>query len=173
MLTRMFVDVPINVQTPPNIEAKESGIRSLDALTPVVLATPTIIGIRMATAAVLLMNAETDPTASMMASNPSLRLCFASRSRIVPIQLTAHELEAILTKTEIAKAKKLRPQLEAMATEGKTIDLDINDWSRVLLALCETGVKEMPVRKNQLGIARRIADHLAEALEIDAPTLRT
>ena len=92
---------------------------------------------------------------------------------VVPIQLTAHELEAILTKTEIAKTKKLRPQLETMATEGKTIDLDINDWSRVLLALCETGVKEMPVRKSQLGIARRIADHLAEALEIDAPTLRT
>ena len=92
---------------------------------------------------------------------------------VVPIQLTAHELEAILTKTEIAKTKKLRPQLETMATEGKTIDLDINDWSRVLLALCKTGVKEMPVRKSQLGIARRIADHLAEALEIDAPTLRT
>ena len=92
---------------------------------------------------------------------------------VVPIQLTADELEVILTKTEIAKTKKLRPQLEAMAAEGKTIDLDINDWSRVLLALCETGVKEMPVRKSQLGIARRIADHLAEALEIDAPILRT
>ncbi len=90
---------------------------------------------------------------------------------VVPIQLTADELEAILTKTEIAKTKKLRPQLETMAAEGRTIDLDINDWSQVLLALCETGVKEMPVRKSQLGIARRIADHLAEALEIDAPTL--
>lgn len=42
---------------------------------------------------------------------------------VVPIRLTAYELEAILTKTEIAKTKKLRPQLETMATEGKkTID---------------------------------------------------
>jgi len=49
--------------------------------------------------------------------------------------------------------------------------LDINDWSRVLLALCETGVKEMPVRKSQLGIATRIANHLAEALGIDVPSL--
>jgi hypothetical protein len=98
---------------------------------------------------------------------------FYDRMTVVSIKLTAGELETILTKTEIAKTKKLRPQLETMATEGKTIDLDVNDWSRVLLALCETGVKEMPVRKSQLGIARRIADHLAEALEIDAPTLRT
>ena len=53
---------------------------------------------------------------------------------VVPVPLTVHEVEAILTKTEIAKTKKWRPQLEAMAPEGKTIDLDINDWSRVLLA---------------------------------------
>ncbi|MBC8872237.1 MAG: hypothetical protein H8E44_22625 [Planctomycetes bacterium] len=89
---------------------------------------------------------------------------------VVSMQLTADELESILTKTEIAKTKKLRPQLETMAAEGKTIDLDINDWSRVLLALCETGVKEMPVRKSQLGMAKRIAHHLAEALGIEAPS---
>jgi hypothetical protein len=34
---------------------------------------------------------------------------------VMPIQLTADELEAILTKTTIAKTKKLRPRLEAMA----------------------------------------------------------
>jgi len=42
---------------------------------------------------------------------------------VVPVQLTAEELEAILTKTEIAKTKKLRPRLEAMAAEDKAIEL--------------------------------------------------
>ena len=92
---------------------------------------------------------------------------------VVPIQLTADELEAILTKTEITRTKKLRPRLEAMASEGKAIELDINDWSRVLLALCGTRAKEKPVCRHLLVIARSIANHLAEALGIDAPSLRT
>ena len=39
---------------------------------------------------------------------------------LVSISLTAEELDAILTKTDIAKTKKLRPRLEAMAAEGTT-----------------------------------------------------
>ena len=92
---------------------------------------------------------------------------------VVAIQLTADELEAILTKTTIARTKKLRPRLEAMAAEGNLIELEINDWSKVLLALCGTRVKEMPVCKHLLGIAGRIANLLSEALGIDAPSLRT
>ncbi len=88
----------------------------------------------------------------------------------VPIQLTAAELEAILTKTEIAKTKKLRPRLESMAAEGKAIELDINDWSRVLLALCGGRMKKTAGHKHLLGIARKIASHLAEVLGIDPPT---
>ena len=88
----------------------------------------------------------------------------------VPIQLTAAELEAILTKTEIAKTKKLRPRLESMAAEGKAIELDINDWSRVLLALCGGRMKKTVGHKHLLGIARKIASHLAEVLGIDPPT---
>lgn len=57
---------------------------------------------------------------------------------VVPIHLAADELEAILTETTIAGTKKLRPRLEAMAAEGKAIELDIHDWSKVLLALCGT-----------------------------------
>ena len=38
---------------------------------------------------------------------------------VVPIHLAADELEAILTKTRIAKTKKLRPRLEAMAAETR------------------------------------------------------
>ena len=47
------------------------------------------------------------------------------------ISLTAEELEAILTKTDIAKTKKLRPRLEAMAAEGKPVELGVHDWSDV------------------------------------------
>ena len=90
---------------------------------------------------------------------------------VVPIQLTAAELEAILTKTEIAKTKKLRPRLESMAAEGKAIELDINDWSRVLLALCGGRMEKTAGRNLLLRIARRIADDLAESLGIDAPSL--
>ena len=55
---------------------------------------------------------------------------------VVPVSLTANDVAAILTQTRIAKTKKLRPRLEAMAAEEATIDLDINDWSSVMLALC-------------------------------------
>jgi len=91
---------------------------------------------------------------------------------IVPIHLAADELEAILTETTIARTKKLRPRLEAMAADGKAIELDIHNWSKVLLALCGTRAREKVVCKHLLGIAGRIADHLAEALGIDAPLPR-
>jgi len=92
---------------------------------------------------------------------------------VVPINLAADELGAILTRTTIARTKKLRPRLESMAAESKAIELGISDWSKVLLALCETRAKEKPACKDLLGIARRIGNHLAEALGIDAPLLRT
>ena len=88
---------------------------------------------------------------------------------IVSIRLAADELEAILTKTNIAKTKKLRPRLEAMAAENKTIELNIHDWSNVVSSLCGPRVDEVPVRKHLLEIAARIANQLAEALGIDGP----
>jgi len=92
---------------------------------------------------------------------------------VVPIQLTADEVESILTKTEIAKTKKLRPRLEAMAVEGRAVELDIQEWSRVLLALCGGRMKKTAGRNRLLGMAKRIANDLAEALGIDPPSLRT
>ena len=92
---------------------------------------------------------------------------------VVPIQLRADELEAILTNTEIANTRKLRPRLETMAAESEAIALEIQDWSRVLLALCGAKAKKNSVSQPLLGIARRIANHLAEALGIDDPRLRT
>src|SRR5208283_2256298 len=59
----------------------------------------------------------------------------------VAISLTAEEPGAILTKTEIAKTKKLRPRLEAMAAERKPIELDVMEWSSVLLPLCGARVQ--------------------------------
>lgn len=90
---------------------------------------------------------------------------------VVPIQLTTEELEVILAETEISKTKKLRPKMEAMASESRGIELDIHEWGRILLALCGGRTKKTPSRKSLLGMAKRIASNLAEALEIDPPNL--
>ena len=78
----------------------------------------------------------------------------------------------ILTQTHIAKTKKLRPRLEMMAAQGTSVDLDINDWSRILLALCGTRSKEVSFPKHQLRTATRIANQLSDALGIASPVLR-
>ena len=91
---------------------------------------------------------------------------------VVPIRLTADELQVILTQTGIVKTKKLHPRLEEMAAENKAIELDINDWSTVLLALCGAREEGIPVRRRSLGITRRVANQLAGALGIDPPLLR-
>ena len=90
---------------------------------------------------------------------------------IVTVHLAADELEAVLTKTEIAKTKKLRPRMEAMAAEGKAIKLDVNEWSRIILALCGSGGNEVSVHRHLLKIGTIIANQLAEALGIDGPPL--
>lgn len=90
---------------------------------------------------------------------------------VVSIQLTADELGTILTETEIAKTKKLRPTLEAIAIDERGVELDIHGWSRVLSALCGATVKEIPIRERLLRIARGIANDLAKALGIDGPSL--
>jgi hypothetical protein len=92
---------------------------------------------------------------------------------VVSIQVTAEELEMILTETDIANTKKLRPRLESMAAEGKTVDLDIHDWNTVLLALCGARAKEMAVRKHQLRTATKIANQLVDALGIAPPSLHS
>ena len=66
------------------------------------------------------------------------------------ISLTAEELDAILTKTDIAKTKKLRPRLEAMAAmaaEGKPVELDVMEWSSILLPLCGAREKDESICK--------------------------
>ena len=120
----------------------------------------------------------TDTMELMEWSDAMFKAAFPSRKNPAPpydpdtsvaISLTAEELEAILTKTEIARTKKLRPRLEAMAAEGKLIELDVTEWSSVLLPLCGARVKEEPVCKHLQGIFRKIAGQLAQELGIDPP----
>ena len=120
----------------------------------------------------------TDTMELMEWSDAMFKAAFPSRKNPVPpydpdtsvaISLAAEELEAILTKTEIARTKKLRPRLQAMAAEGKLIELDVMEWSSVLLPLCGARVKEEPVIRHLQGIARKIAGQLAQELGIDGP----
>lgn len=86
----------------------------------------------------------------------------------VAVHLTPDEIEAILTKTDIARTKKLRPRLEAMVSAQQDLDLPIHEWGRVIFSLC--GAKqEAHVCKQLISIARKIAKSLSKALDIDTP----
>lgn len=65
--------------------------------------------------------------------------------------------------------KKLRPRLEAMAAEGKSTELNITDWSCVVLALTGAKGDKQWGHKQMLQLATRIANQLAEKLGIDPP----
>ena len=86
----------------------------------------------------------------------------------VVIHLTPDEIDAILTKTDIAKTKKLRPRLEAMVSAQQDVDLSVSEWGRVISSLSVTK-QETHVRKQLMTIARKIANHLSEVLGIDTP----
>ncbi len=66
-LTKILVEVPINVQTPPSKAPKDSGISNFAGLILVSLATCKTIGINRATTAVSLINADKIPAETMIA----------------------------------------------------------------------------------------------------------
>ena len=72
----MFVEVPMSVSIPPNIDAYESGKRSFEGEVPPRSARSVTIGRRMATAAVLLMKPEMGATTPMVA--PSWRFSLST-----------------------------------------------------------------------------------------------
>jgi hypothetical protein len=120
----------------------------------------------------------TDAMALMQWSDAMSKGAYPSRNAPAPlydptttvsIHLAADELEPILTRTDIAKTKKLRPRLEAMAAEGKNTELNITDWSCVVLSLCGAKGDKQWSHKHLLRLATRIANQLAEALKIDPP----
>ena len=88
----------------------------------------------------------------------------------VAIALTVEQWQAVLTETDMARTKKLRPRLEAMAATEQTVALSVDDWGSIMLALCGgTAHSGSRVRKYLLTIAGRIAASLSEALRIDGP----
>jgi len=58
----MFVDVPIKVHVPPTMDTNESGMSIFDGLILYCLQMESVIGRKTATAAVLLIKADTIPT---------------------------------------------------------------------------------------------------------------
>jgi hypothetical protein len=88
---------------------------------------------------------------------------------IVPIRLKADALEAILTKTVIATSEELRPRLETLAAEDAAIDLNINEWGCILLALSGLKIDDESGREHLVNIGMDIAVHLAETLGIGFP----
>jgi hypothetical protein len=66
----MLVDVPIRVFTPPNKAPNERGIKNLEGLEPDLLAIPITTGIKIATTAVSLINAEIIPTIKSIENRP-------------------------------------------------------------------------------------------------------
>ena len=54
----------------------------------------------------------------------------------VAIPLTAEQWQAVLAETDIARTKKLRPRLEAMAATEQAAALSVDDWGSIMLALC-------------------------------------
>jgi hypothetical protein len=120
----------------------------------------------------------TDAMALMQWSDAMSKGAYPSRKSPAPtydptttvsIHLATDELEPILTRTDIAKTKKLRPRLEAMAAGGESIELNITDWSCVVLSLCGAKGDKQWGHKQLLRIAARIANQLAEALGIAPP----
>jgi hypothetical protein len=68
-LTRMLVEVPIRVQTPPNWLAKESGINTRDGEIPRSFASAMDTGMKIATVAVLMMKADNPAMATHSTSS--------------------------------------------------------------------------------------------------------
>jgi hypothetical protein len=86
----------------------------------------------------------------------------------VAIPLTLDEIDAILTQTDVARTKKLKPKLEVMREAQRDVELPVNEWGRVIFSLC--GAKqEAHVCKRLMKIARKIAERLSEVLGVDAP----
>lgn len=86
----------------------------------------------------------------------------------VTIHLTLDEIDTILTQTDIARTKKLKPRLEAMREAQQDVELSIHEWGRVMFSLFG-GKQAANVPKQRMAIARRIASQLSEALSIEPP----
>jgi hypothetical protein len=69
----------------------------------------------------------------------------------VAIHLTDEELRLILTKTDVARTKKLRPRLETIVGSQQDVELSVHEWGRLVFSSCGAGREahyEGPARKH-------------------------
>ena len=79
-LTATFVEVPINVQVPPRIDAKQTGISSFDGLVLSLRATDIVGPMKSDVTAVLFMNPDRPPTTVIVVRSNLFVLPAATRS---------------------------------------------------------------------------------------------
>jgi hypothetical protein len=91
---------------------------------------------------------------------------------IVAIHLSDDELQLILTETDVARTKKLRPKLEAMVGSQQDVQLSVHEWGLLMFSLCGAG-KSAHIPKRLMTMAGRIAKSLAEAVGFEGPLLET
>jgi hypothetical protein len=139
-LTRIFVEVPISVQTPPNIEANERGIRSFEGAIPLSLATFNKTGIKTATTGVLFINADKKATDSIVIIrakvNPYLNnlVLISPKKSKAPVLFSAALIMNIAPTVIVAGL--LKP---AMASSGEIIPVASNA-TITTMAVRSTGI---------------------------------
>ena len=89
---------------------------------------------------------------------------------IVTIHLTDEELQLILTETDVARTKKLRPRLEAIVGSQQDVQLPVHEWGRLVFSSCGAG-REDHIRERLMTIAEKIACSLADAVGLQGPPL--
>ena len=85
----------------------------------------------------------------------------------VTVPLTVDDWQAILNQPDITKTKKFRPRLEAMAATRQPADLSVDEWGKIMFALCGSRANQEPripqasadaCRENRYSSFRGIAD---------------
>jgi hypothetical protein len=89
---------------------------------------------------------------------------------IVTIHLTDEELQLILTETDVARTKKLRPRLEAIVGSQQDVQLSVHEWGLLVYSSCGAG-RETRIRERLMAIAEKIARSLADAVGLQGPPL--
>src|SRR5512135_294607 len=101
-LTRILMELPMRVQTPPSMEANDMDMRSLEGLASISRAIPRTMGINMAMRAIWLTKAERAPIASIKTTSADQKLRLPILARTVPAKLTAPVLESPALRTNKA-----------------------------------------------------------------------
>jgi len=134
------------VQTPPNMEAKESGSKSRPAWKPQSLAMVSITGRKIATAAVLLMKADKRPTISIITTSTSQKLTRPSRARLLPSRLTEPVLNRPADSTNMAPTVTVAGLLKPATASSGAIMPDSSMAPMMIMAVRSTGSRSVANR---------------------------